>query len=105
MPRPPSPANLTSDILTPFDLVREPQLAALSILVAALEAARIALLARHPRLIEPDNPHVADDHEHGSLLAERFLDRAHDMYVAVQAYRAAIANDPWASQPDDHIPF
>lgn len=42
---------------TPSELDREPQLAALAALDAALAAARAALVSRHPTLRDPETPY------------------------------------------------
>ena len=96
-----APADTADDLLSPFDLMRAPQLAALVVLETALHVARLAMLAAHAELLDGED--APRDVDPGAELAARLLDRAHDVYAVSRAYRAAIA--PTDAARDDDIHF
>lgn len=78
-----------------------PELAALAVLEHAIHCARLALLAQHPQLLDDEDALARGDADPGADVAERFLDRAHEMYVVIQRYRVAVANAPVGGNVDD----
>lgn len=67
-----------------------PELAALVLLEQAIDVARIAVLAQHHDLLDPDAPRPRAP-EPGAHLTESFFTRAHALQVVVRRYRAAVA--------------
>ena len=93
----PAPA----DVVTPFDLIGAPELAALAMLEAAIHFTRIALLAQHAELLMEDEFLARGELRPGADIAARFLHRAHEMYVVIRDYRAAIAHAAKREESDD----
>ena len=77
-------------VLTPFDVMDAPELAALAVLEHAIDVARVALLAQHIDLIDPDPPFRREPQPGGDL-TRPFLARAHALLIVIRRYRAAIA--------------
>jgi hypothetical protein len=91
IPRARSAAEDPADVLSPFDLMDAPELAALALLEHAIHVARIALLAQHVELLDPDAPTQREPQPGGSLTTA-FFARSYDLAVVIRRYRAAIAN-------------
>ena len=77
-------------MLTPFAVMDAPELAALVLLENAIEVARIALLAQHIELLDPDPPFKRAP-QPGDELTTPFFNRAHALSLVIRRYRAAIA--------------
>jgi hypothetical protein len=102
-----------ADVLSPYDLMGAPELAALALLEHAIDVARIALLAQHVELLDPDAP-TQREPQPGGLLTTAFFARSYDLAVVIRRYRAAVADaaagldaspdqrDP-ACRPDDDL--
>jgi len=95
--------DAAANILTPFDLMDAPQLAALQLLEAAFHVTSLALLAAHAELIDPDYPHRGVDP--AAPLAARLLRQTHDICLAIRAYRRALTKPPPSTVGFDDIPF
>lgn len=87
-----------SDGLSIVDLFASPELAPLSMLEAAAEIARLALLAAHP--CEPDS----DDPPLEGRAASAVIDAADDLATAIHRYRLALARARDHDR-DDLLPF
>ena len=78
-----------------------PEIAALALLEPAIEVARVALLAQHVDLLDPDPPFRREP-QPGRELTRPFLARAQALSLVIRRYRAAIAQAPVSScSPDD----
>lgn len=77
-------------VLSPFDVMDAPELAALALLEHAIHVARIALLAQHIELLDPDAP-TQRQPQPGGLLTTAFFARSYDLAVVIRRYRAAVA--------------
>ena len=85
-PPPPSP-------LTPFVLQDAPELAAIALLEHALDVVRLALLARHTHLLDPDAPPWAETApQPGEAIAGAFFKRAYPLGLLLRRYRGAVAD-------------
>ena len=78
------------DVLSPFDVMDAPELAALALLEHAIDVARVAVLAQHVDLLDPDPPFRREP-QPGGELTRPFLARAHALWVVTRRYRAAVA--------------
>jgi hypothetical protein len=78
-----------AEVLSPFDVIAAPELAALALLEHAIHVARIALLAQHVELLDPDAP-CRGKAQPGAELTNRFLARAYDLSAVIRRYRAAV---------------
>lgn len=67
-----------------------PELAALALLEHAIDVARVAVLAQHVELLDPDPPFRSEP-KPGGELTRPFLARAHALLIVIRRYRAAIA--------------
>ena len=90
-------------MLTPFAVMDAPELAALALLEHAIDVARVAVLAQHIDLIDPDAPSPCSPLP-GADLTALFFARAYALSTVIWRYRAALA--PTAGQsgpakPDD----
>jgi hypothetical protein len=90
-------------VLTPFDVMDAPQLAALVLLEHAIEVARVAVLAQHIDLLDPDPPFRRDP-QPGDELTTPFFTRAHALSVVIRRYRAAVAQADDASRERSALP-
>ena len=88
-PRASPAAGDPTDVLSPFDLMDAPELAALALLEHAIHVARIAVLAEHIELLDPDAPSERDAHP-ADHLTSAFFARAYDLAVVLRRYRAAV---------------
>ena len=70
-------------------------------LEAAIHFTRIALLAQHAELLMEDEFLARGELRPGADIAARFLHRAHEMYVVIRDYRAAIADAAKREESDD----
>lgn len=95
------PQEVPPAVLTPFDVMDAPELAALALLEHAIDVAWVAVLAQHLELIDPDAPFRCEPHPHADLTAQLFT-RASALSVAIRRYRAALA--PAAGQGGGHPP-
>lgn len=84
------PQELPPAVLSPFAVMDAPELAALALLEHAIDVARVAVLAQHLELIDPDAPFRCEPHPHADLIAQ-FFSRASALSVAIRRYRAALA--------------
>lgn len=75
--------------LTPFAVMDVPELAALALLEHAIDVARVAVLAQHLELIDPDAPFRCDPRPNNDVTGVFFV-RAHALSVAIRRYRAAV---------------
>ena len=91
------------DIPTPNDLDRDPELAVLAALDAALQAAVFALISVHPHLRGGDEPQPRHDPPDTYWIASVFLISARQLGDALDAYRNAI--DKQRSITNDDLPF
>jgi hypothetical protein len=89
-PRPRPAAEDSANVLSPFDLMDAPELAALALLEHAIHVARIAVLAQHVELLDPDAPFQREA-QPGDQLTTAFLARAYELAVVIRRYRAAVA--------------
>jgi len=93
--RPARPAPAPPPIprpLTPFVLQDAPELAAIALLEHALDVVRLALLARHTHLLDPDAPPwVEKAPEPGEAIAGAFFKRAYHLGLLLRRYRGAVA--------------
>jgi len=80
----------TSCVLSPLVVVNAPELASLALLEHAIEIARLAVLAEHHELIEPEAPPLPHVHP-GAYLTHRLFVRAHRLLVIVRQYRVAVS--------------
>lgn len=78
------------EILSPFDVMSAPELAALALLEHALHVARIAMLAQHVELLEPDAS-FQPDAQPGAELTTSFFARSYALSVVIRRYRTAVA--------------
>jgi hypothetical protein len=76
--------------LSPFDVMDTPELAALALLEHAIDVARIAILAQHIGLLDPDPP-CRRDPKPGDELTTPFFTSAHALTIVIRRYRAAVA--------------
>jgi hypothetical protein len=84
--------------LTPFVLQDAPELAAIALLEHALDVVRLALLARHAHLLDPDAPPwVEKAPEPGEAIAGAFFKRAYHLGLLLRRYRGEVAG-PCARQ-------
>lgn len=70
-----------------------PELAALALLEHAIDVARVAVLAQHVELLDPDPPFRREP-QPGAELTRPFLARAHALSIVIRRYRAAVALAP-----------
>ena len=89
--------------INPMDLLGAPELATLAVLGHVLHVVRLALLAQHPNLLGDEHRLVQHRGDPVSALAERLLDRAHDLGHLLDCYRQAVANAD--DTPDAELPF
>src|ERR1700735_1251415 len=78
--------------INPMDLLGAPELATLAGLGDALHVLRLALNAQHPNLLGDEHCLVQHSCDPVSTLAERLLDRAHDLGLLLDCYRQAVAS-------------
>ena len=76
--------------LTPFAVSDAPELAALAVLEHAIDVARVAVLAQHVDLLDPDAPFRRDPRP-GDALTPALLASARALSVIIRRYRAAVA--------------
>lgn len=83
--------------MTPHDLDRHPELAVLSVLASALEAANCALISVHPHLRDAD-PDYADEADAPSAgIAHCLILMAGSLRETISSYkRATTRDDQWA---------
>lgn len=110
----PRPARRTPEdphaILSPFDVMDAPELAALVLLEHAIEVAWVAVLAQHVDLLDSEAPFTRAP-QPGADLTTPFFNGAHVLTLVIRRYRAAVAqaaasrdvsrNDGFAFGPND----
>jgi hypothetical protein len=79
-----------AEVLSPFDVMDAPELAALALLEHAIDVARVALLAQHVELLDPDAA-CQREAQPGDHLTAAFFARAYELAVVIRRYRAAVA--------------
>lgn len=77
-------------ILSPFDVMDAPELAALAVLEHAIEVAWVAVLAQHVDLLDPDAPFTREARP-GADLTAPFFHSAHALTLVLRRYRASVA--------------
>src|ERR1041384_5434705 len=89
----------------PFDLDQAPSLGVLAVVAAALDVVRMALMAEHPELVDPERPRWVQ-RSAGLIPAAAILRLADRLHEAISAYcRAVLPPPPTTPVPDDDIPF
>lgn len=91
------------DIPTPNELDRDPELAVLAALDAALQAAVFALVAVHPPLRGDSDALLGDDTPETYWIASVFVISARQLGDALDAYRNAV--DKQRRTTNDEFPF
>ncbi len=105
-PRRPAAPEATPEPLTPFSVMDAPELAALALLENAIDVARIAVLAQHADLLDPDAPYWSRRATlPGANLTTAFFAHTHALWMTVRRYRAAVAASAVVTTPDDHDDF
>jgi hypothetical protein len=89
-PRPRPAREDPAEVLSPFDVMEAPELAALALLEHAIHVARIAVLAQHVELLDPDAPPQREA-QPGGQLTTAFFARAYELAVVIRRYRAVVA--------------
>lgn len=78
---------MISDWPTPFDLIENPELAALTLLDTALQISVRVLVAAYPQLIDQDIPYWRVDHSEAFITARSIVSRAHSLSDQISLYR------------------
>ena len=91
------------DIPTPNKLDRDPELAVLAVLDAALQAAVFALISVHPHLRGDNDAPLGDGTSETYWIASVFVISARQLGDALDAYRSA--TDKQRQITNDDFPF
>jgi len=79
---------------TPYDLIRSPELAIMTLLDQALHIAVRALIATYPQLDSDEVPYWCRDSSRAFSLASSIISRAQSLSKKVQQYQTLLPPDP-----------
>lgn len=91
--------------MIPKDLARDPELAAIEILDAVLDATTRALLAAHPELADDERPYWLTPPTPSCHAARSIVDRAARLRDRLADYRSAVADENSGPVGADDFPF
>jgi hypothetical protein len=103
--------SLNDDWPSPEDLCRDPELAILALLDAAIALSLSALVATHPIIVDHERPYWIEPKPlHSDHFAQTLVHIADQLRYAIAKYRLAInaehrSHSDNSNHPDDEIPF